>query len=166
MRIRVATLLLLLTTTAAFADGNGETPGATQVIGDLYRFDRFQQHLLESADLNDNQEIRNLAALRAEDAVKRDKALKQIQRKIGVAPKIGKAPLGGAYAETSDPEGPAYLRRFYAAQVAEYKTVVASIERYLQAPDHDRLRSFASEQLPILRSQLQTAERTMAMAER
>ncbi len=165
MRMCLIPILLLLTTTAGLADDVGEIPGATQVIGDLYRFDRFQQGLSESADLNGNQEVKHLAELRAEDADRRDRALKRIQREIGVEPDIGRAPSSVPYAETSDPEGPAYLRRFYAAQVAEYKAVVASIERYLQAPDHDRLRSFASEQLPILQSELKAAERTMVMAE-
>lgn len=161
--MRVATLLLLTMTGAAPADS--ETPSATQVIGDLYRFDRFQQNLLESADLSGNEEVRNLAALRAEDAAKRDRALKLIQREIGVDAEIDKALPSGPYAETSEAEGPAYVRRFYAAQVAEYKTVVASVERYLKAGNHEQLRSFASEQLPILQSELKAAEQIM-VAER
>jgi hypothetical protein len=36
------------------------------------------------------------------------------------------------------------------------------LERYLRAPDNDSLRSFVSEQLPILRAQLKDAEHTMA----
>lgn len=157
--MRVATLLLLTMTGAALADG--ETPSATQVIGDLYRFDRFQQNLLESADLSGNEEVRNLAALRAEDAARRDRALKRIEREIGVNSEIDKALPSAPYAETSEAEGPAYVRRFYAAQVAEYRDVVASVERYLKAGNHEQLRSFASEQLPILQSELEAAEQIM-----
>ena len=53
-------------------------PTATDVITGLYSFSRFQQGLLESTDLKGNAEVKNLAALRAEEAGKRDKTLKQI----------------------------------------------------------------------------------------
>jgi hypothetical protein len=169
MRTRVAIILLLMAS-PVLADSIGagraaDIPAATEVLAELYRFDRSQQHLLESADLHDYQELRNVAALRAEDAVKRDKRLKQIQREIGIESGIDKTPLSEPYAETSDPEASAYLRRFYAAQVAEYKNVVTSIEHYLRSPDHDGLRTSAREQLPLLRSQLKAAERTMTMAD-
>jgi hypothetical protein len=170
MRTSGAIILLLMSSPvlADHVDASraADAPAAAEVLADLYRFDRSQQHLLESADLHGNQAVRNIAALRAEDAVKRDKRLKEIQREIGVEPHVGKTPLSEPYAETSDPEGPAYLRRFYAAQVVQYKTVVSSIERYLRTPDHDGLRLFAREQLPILRSQLNAAERTMTMTDR
>jgi hypothetical protein len=168
MRALIAAILLL-TTSAVLADGAGDAadassraPTAAEVIGDLYRFDRFQQHLLEKADLDGNQEVRGLAALRAEDAVKRDKALKQIQREIGAEPTIDETPSAGLPPAPDDSEGVAYIRQFYAAQVSGYRLAVDSIERYLKAPDHDRLSAFAREQLPLLQSQLEEAERSMA----
>ena len=36
------------------------------------------------------------------------------------------------------------------------------LERYLKAPDNAALAAFAREQLPMLRSQVKDAERTMA----
>lgn len=140
------------------------SPTAAELIGGLFRFDRFQQSLVESADLNGNQEVRNLATLRAEDAAKRDKALKQIQGAIGAEASSGKQPLtdGGRLAVTDNSEGPSYIRSFYAAQITEYSSVVALIENYLKAPDNDTLSGFAREQLPILQSELADAERTMA----
>jgi hypothetical protein len=91
MRILVAIVLTVLAfiSTAALADSTGEQvrgdrpPTATDVITGLYAFSSFQQGLLESTDLKGNAEVKNLAALRAEEAAKRDKALKEIQNAIG-----------------------------------------------------------------------------------
>lgn len=170
MRATVATLLLLLSS-AALADSSAEhggqdgarTPTATEVISALYAFGRFQQGLLESADLRGNQEVRSLATLRAEDAAKRDKALKQIQQAIGAEPSASKIPTANpALTGPDDSEGPVYVRQFYAVQVAEYEETIAVLERYLRAPDNDELGSFARTQLPVLRSQLNDTARSMA----
>jgi len=72
MRIVVAIILAFIST-AALAESTGEqktadrAPSATDVITGLYNFSRFQQGLLESADLKGNAEVRNLAALRASE---------------------------------------------------------------------------------------------------
>jgi hypothetical protein len=168
MRILAAVILLFIST-AAFADSAGErirggrTPDATDVISGLYAFSRFQQGLLESTDLKGNAEVRNLAALRAEQAAKRDKSLKRIEQAIGAEPCTPKAtPAGASLAESDNADGPAYVRSFYAAQVAEYESAIGLLERYLRAPDNAALGAFAREQLPLLRTQLKDAERTMA----
>ena len=109
----VATALLFLST-AARADAIGERtsrdlahpPTANDVIGGLNAFGRFQQGLLESADLKGNEEIRNIAARRAEDAAKRDRTLKQIQTDIGAEPGTGKPPaISGSLVGPDDSEG-------------------------------------------------------------
>ncbi|WP_441234411.1 DUF4142 domain-containing protein [Bradyrhizobium sp. 930_D9_N1_4] len=168
MRILVV-IILAFFGTAALADSNGErapaepAPTATDVITGLYTFSRFQQGLLESTDLKGNAEVKNLAALRAEEAAKRDGALKQIQDAIGTESRVGKTALASAnLAEPEDADGPTYVRRFYAAQVTEYESVILLLERYLRGPDNAALTTFAREQLPILRTQLRDAERTMA----
>ncbi|WP_027553715.1 DUF4142 domain-containing protein [Bradyrhizobium sp. Cp5.3] len=168
MRSLVAIVLLLISTTA-FADSTGErmrsnpTPTATDVISGLYAFSRFQQGLLESTDLKGNAEVKNLAALRAEEAAKRDRTLKDIQQAIGAETRVGKRTLAGAsLAQPENSDGPAYVRSFYAAQIPEYESAVALLERYLLAPDNAALATFAREHLPILRSQLRNAEHTMA----
>ena len=67
-------MALAFISTAALADSTGEqvrgdrAPTATDVISGLYAFSRFQQGLLESTDLKGNAEVKNLAALRAEEA--------------------------------------------------------------------------------------------------
>src|SRR3569623_1082870 len=100
MRIVVAIILGFIST-AALADSRGEpmrgdrVPDATDVITGLYTFSRFQQGLLESTDLKGNAEVKNLAALRAEEAAKRDKALKEIQETIGAEPRVSKAMAAG-----------------------------------------------------------------------
>ncbi|MET4387474.1 hypothetical protein ABIB73_003229 [Bradyrhizobium sp. F1.4.3] len=168
MRILVAIVLAFIST-AAFADSTGEqmrgdrAPNATDVISGLYAFGRFQQGLLESTDLNGNAEVKNLAALRAEEAAKRDKALKQIQNTIGSEPRVSKAASASAsLAEPENADGPGYVRRFYAAQIPEYESAINLIERYLKAPDNSALATFARERLPALRAQLKDTERTLA----
>jgi hypothetical protein len=167
MRVLVA-IILMFVTTAALADSSGErgtgdrAPTATDVISGLYAFSRFQQGLLESTDLNGNAEVKNLAALRAEEAGKRDKALKDIQEAIGTEPRVGKTSVSASLAEPDVSDGPAYVRTFYAAQIPEYESTIALLERYLKAPDNAALATFARDQLPVLRSQMKDAERTMA----
>jgi ribonuclease D len=168
MRIIVAIFLAFIST-AALAAGTDDqrqradrAPSATEVINGLYSFSRFQHGLLESTDLKGNAEVKNLAAVRTEEAAKRDLALKQIQE-IGAEPRISKATsTGGSLAEPENADGPSYVRSFYSAQIAEYEAAIDLIERYLRAPDNAALASFAREQLPMLRSQLADAERTMA----
>jgi len=168
MRILVAIALALIST-AALADSTGErttddrAPTATDVISGLYAFGRFQQGLLESADLKGNAEVKNLATFRAEEAAKRDKDLKRIQDAIGAEPHVGKTTSAGAsLIEPEDSYGPAYIKSFYAAQIPEYESAINLLERYLKAPDNAALAAFAHEQLPTLRSQVKDAERTMA----
>jgi hypothetical protein len=167
MRIFVAIVLTFIST-AALADSTGEqvrgdrAPTATDVISGLYAFSRFQQGLLESTDLKGNAEVQNLAALRAEEAAKRDKALKKIQDAIGTEPRVGKtAAAGASLAEPENADGPTYIRSFYAAQIPEYDSAISLLERYLRAPDNSALAAFAREQLPTLHAQLKDAERTM-----
>jgi hypothetical protein len=168
MRIIVAILLAFIST-AALADSTGEHmrgdrgPDATEVIGALYAFSRFQQGLLESSDLKGNAEVRNLAALRAEEAARRDKKLKEIQDAMGAEPRVSKASSAGpSLATPDDMDGPAYVRSFYAAQIPEYESTIGLLERYLRTPDNPALATFAREHLPALRAQLKDAARTMA----
>lgn len=168
MRIVVA-IILAFFSTAALADNSalralGErTPTATDVITGLYTFSRFQQSLLESTDLKGNAEVKNLAALRAEEAAKRDKALKQIQDAIGTEPRAGKtSSVSASLVEPENADGPTYVKSFYAAQIPEYESAIGLLERYLKAPDNAALAAFAREQLPTLRAQVKDAERTMA----
>ena len=167
MRVLVA-IILMFVSTAALADSTGErrlgerVPTATDVVNGLYAFSRFQQGLLESTDLKGNAEVKNLAALRAEEAAKRDKALKDIQEAIGAEPRVGKTTASASLGEPDNSEGPAYVRTFYAAQIPEYESTIALLEHYLKAPDNAALAAFARDQLPVLRSQVKDAERTMA----
>lgn len=170
MRTVLAAVLFLASAVPAFsagesaaADSNQPTATAVDVIAGLYQFDRFQQSTIDGIDEKGNQEIRNLATLRAEDATQRDEALKKIQAQIGTQVDVGnRAPVTSARpAAAEDSEGPAYVRAFYAAQVSEYKSAVGLLERYLNAPDNEFLHAFARHQLPILRSELEDAERTM-----
>lgn len=168
MRVLVA-IILAFVSTAALADSTGERrlgdrpPSATDVISGLYNFSRFQQGLLESTDLKGNAEVKNLAAFRAEEAAKRDKALKQIQEAIGAEPRVGKTTsVSASLVEPETSDGPTYVRSFFASQIPEYESAINLLERYLKAPDNTALAALAREQLPKLRAQVKDAERTMA----
>ncbi|WP_025034603.1 DUF4142 domain-containing protein [Bradyrhizobium sp. DOA9] len=170
MRI-VAAIILALISTSALADSGGERkpgarpPSAIEVISGAYNFSRFQQGLLENTDLKGNAEVKNLAALRAEEAAKRDKRLKEVQEAIGAELHLGKPAPTSPTASLVEPEmsdGPAYVRSFYAAQIPEYESLISLLESYLAAPDNAALAAFAREQLPLLRAQVRDAERTMA----
>lgn len=167
MRLLIA-ILLVLVRTASFAAGSGETrtaegiPTATEVIAGLFAFSRFQEGALESTDLKGNADVQKVAALRAEEAVKRDRALKEIQSRIGAEVRLGKPPASASLAEPDSSDGPAYIRAFHAAQVAEYASTISMLERYLKGPDNAALSAFARDQLPTLRSQMTDSERSMA----
>ncbi|MVT55047.1 DUF4142 domain-containing protein [Bradyrhizobium yuanmingense] len=168
MRV-VAAIILALISTSALADSLGErkpgaqAPSAIEVISGAYNFSRFQQGLLENTDLKGNAEVKNLAALRAEEAAKRDKRLKEVQEAIGAELQVGRATSSSAsLVEPEMSDGPAYVRSFYAAQIPEYESIISLLERYLAAPDNAALAAFAREQLPLLRAQVRDAERTMA----
>lgn len=168
MRV-LAAIILAFIHIATLAESTGERkpgdrpPTAIEVISGLYSFSRFQQGLLENTDLKGNAEVKNLAALRAEEAVKRDKRLKGVQEAIGAELHVGKVESPTAsLVEPEMSDGPTYVRSFYAAQIPEYESIIILLERYLKAPDHAALAAFAREQLPILRVQARDAERTMA----
>lgn len=167
MRVLVVIVLAFIGT-AALADNIGErtprerTPTANDVVSSLYAFSHFQQDLLEGTDLQGNAEVKNLAALRVEEAAKRDKALKEIQQAIGAEPHACKTAPGASLVEPEASDGPTYVRSFYAAQIPEYESVITLLEHYLNGPDNPALAAFAREQLPRLRGQVKDAERTMA----
>ncbi|MCA1409803.1 DUF4142 domain-containing protein [Bradyrhizobium sp. NBAIM20] len=168
MRV-VAAIILALISASALADSLGErkpgarAPSAIEVISGAYNFSRFQQGLLENTDLKGNAEVKNLAALRAEESAKRDKRLKEVQEAIGAELQLGRATSSSAsLVEPEMSDGPAYVRSFYAAQIPEYESIIGLLERYLTAPDNAALAAFAREQLPLLRAQVRDAERTMA----
>jgi len=133
-------------------------PTAAQVISQLYQFDLFQQSAVEGAEFRATQDILNIAAARADAAVKRDKVLSELQRQIGntvvTSDRKSAVMRAHALAGSDSSDGADFVRAFYAAQLAEYETTVALLERYLQAPDNEVLRSFAAAQLPILKSEL------------
>lgn len=135
-------------------------PSAAEVIDGLHALGRFQQTLLELTDSKSNQELRDLAAVRAEDATRRDRTLKHILDTVGADPMTSNSvkPVSESVAETlistADADGPAYVRSFYAAQITEFKKAIDLLERYLEDPDNPALSAFAGEHLAILKAQL------------
>jgi hypothetical protein len=140
-------------------------PTTADVISQLYQFDLFQQNAMDRADNAPSSDVLMTAAVRAEAAAKRDKALTELQRQIGTdVPTQRKAASMHAHGldAVDHTDGPAYVRQFYAAQLAEYELTVALIEHYLQSPDNEDVRSFAAAQLPGLRSELADIRNALA----
>jgi Domain of unknown function (DUF4142) len=156
---------LLLACTTASAETLAErtdvdaapAPTAAEVISQLYQFDLFQQNAVDRADNAPSSDVLTTAAARADAAAKRDKELAELQRQTGTeVPTQRKAAAMRAHSldAVDRSDGPAYVRQFYAAQLAEYELTIALIEHYLQSPDNEDIRSFAAAQLPVLRSEL------------
>jgi hypothetical protein len=132
-------------------------PTASDVISQLYQFDLFQQNAVDRADSAERSDILTTAAARAEAAVKRDKALAELQQQTGTNISSGRkaAAMRAHSLDAVDrTDGPSYVREFYAAQLAEYELTVDLLEHYLRQPDNEDVRSFAAAQLPALRSEL------------
>ena len=132
-------------------------PTAADVISQLYQFDLFQQNAVDRADTAPSSDVLTTAAARAEAADKRDKALTELQRRTGTdVPAQHKTAAMRAHSldAVDRTDGPAYVRQFYAAQLAEYELAVALIELYLQSPDNEDVKNFAAAELPVLRSEL------------
>jgi hypothetical protein len=141
-------------------------PTAADVISQLYQFDLFQQTAVDRTDAAAaSSDILTTAASRAEAAVKRDKALAQLQQQTGTTVQTDRkaAAMRAHGVVTIDrADGPSYVRAFYAAQLAEYELTVELLERYLQHPDNEDVGSFATAQLPALRAELKDTRNALA----
>lgn len=148
------------------SDADAEpVPTAAELISQLYQFDQFQQNALERADPAPSSDLLTTAAARADAAATRDRALAELQRQTGTdVPAQHKAAAMRAHSvdAVDRTDGPAYVRQFYAAQLAEYELTVALIEQYLQSPDNEDIRSFAAAQLPVLLSELADTRNALA----
>ena len=139
-------------------------PTAADVISQLYQFDLFQQNAIDRTDAVSS-DILTTAASCAEAAIKRDKALDELQQQTGTTvPTDRKTAVMRAdgVASIDRADGPSYVRAFYAAQLAEYELAVELLERYLQHPDNADVGSFATAQLPALRSELKDTRNALA----
>jgi Domain of unknown function (DUF4142) len=140
-------------------------PTSADVISQLFQFDLFQQNAIDSAEHRATQDIANTAAVRADAAIKRDKGLAELQRKTGAvltSRKTTAAMRAHALSGVDSSDGADYVREFYAAQLAEYESTVSLLERYLQSPDNEDVRDFATAQLTTLRSELADTRSALA----
>lgn len=153
-------------TSAERADvDNLPAPTAADVISRLYQFDLFQQNAVDRADSAVPNDVLTTASVRAEAAAQRDKALGELQQQTATSvPATPKSAAMRAHslASVDRTDGPAYVREFYSAQLAEYELTVTLIEHYLLHPDNEDVRSFAATQLSALRSELSETRSALA----
>lgn len=140
------------------------TPTRVDVIAQLYQFDLFQQTALDRANSAGTTAILNTVTARADAAVKRDKALAELEKKTGTAVSSHKAIAKKAHVVSGldSSDGPDYVRAFYEAQLVEYEATVGLLERYLRAADNEDVKTFAAAQLPLLRSELMDTRGALA----
>ena len=140
-------------------------PTAADVLSQLYQFDLFQQNAVDRTDAAASSDILTTAASRAEAAAKRDKALAELQQQTGISVSTDRkaaAMRAHGVVTIDQTDGPSYVRDFYAAQLAEYELTVELLERYIQHPDNEAVRSFATAQLPALRSEMKDTRNALA----
>lgn len=140
-------------------------PTAAEVIARLYEFDAFQQAAIDRTAALSNSDVQNAAGVRAEAALQRDQALVELQHRAGNNADISRPAAGkraDALAAVDSADGPAFVRSFYSAQLAQYQMTVSVIERYLQLPDRDDVKNFAAAQLPRLRAELEDTRTALA----
>jgi predicted outer membrane protein len=163
----LATVLILIAAPVAARNEDVSTsrretaPAASEVIAELYEFDRFQQDALESADLHGSEGIRNLAVTHADAAHRRDAVLTRIQKDANAAPSFDcetRPRRADLLTALDASEGPDFVRVFYQVEVAEHSSAIDLLLRYLASPDNDAMREFASRELPILVSALDDAK--------
>jgi hypothetical protein len=165
MRAVFAAILLMSGSPVCDADDIGaRVPAGTEVIAELYQFDLFQQNAIETADRTGSEALRHSAVGKAEAATQRNKALLELQRKTGTQVNISKAAARRAdrVAELDSAAEPSAVREFYQAEVAQHRSTVLLLQRYLSAPDNDEIKDFVADQLPALQSGLSDAEAVLA----
>ena len=139
-------------------------PVAADVLLELHQFDLFEQGVTDSAGSRGDDAIRKYATTRSDDADKRDKQLSALQKKSGVKAEFPDQPdasRSNRLAGLSGSVGPAYVKGFYQAQVAEQDSIVSLLTRYLAKPDNDTVQKYAAEQMPVFTKGLQTARQAL-----
>ena len=147
--LRLLAIILMATGAPALAtslggdtDPNerGAAIAVSEVIAELYEFDRFQQDALDSADLHGSEGIQNLAETHADAARKRDAALSQIQKQANTDLTFdcqARPQRADLLAALNASDGPDFIRSFYQVEVAEHRSVIRLLQRYLVAPDNE-----------------------------
>ena len=101
--------------------GASGPPAGADVIARIYEFDAFQQTAIDRTAPLPGSDVQNTAALRADAAVQRDKDSTELQRRAGTnvgANSPAAVKQADMLAAVDSSEGPAFVRRFYAAQLA------------------------------------------------
>ena len=167
---RVLALFLLITLPASaqsLSESTGlnsliqKPPTAEDLMLEMHQFDLFQLSISDVADKRGDDAIKSLAKTEAAAAEQRGDALIALQKKAGLSfafpEEVNKARdnrlsgLGGSVAEI-------FVREYYAAQRAEYDSVLASLKRYVAKPDNDIVQAFAEKQIIMLEASLKKIE--------
>jgi hypothetical protein len=123
----------------------------------LNEFNTFQKNAYDRTASLDRSDLTSAASVRAEAAARRARALAALETSTGVNAEPASRPSLGRenmLADVSPTDGADFVRKFYAAEVAEYDTTIAVLESYLAAPDNEQVKRFVTEELTSLRGEL------------
>jgi putative membrane protein len=145
----------------------GIAPTAADVLSEMHQFDLFEQGADETAQQRGDEGLKQFSTDHAGAAEKQDKHLAALAKKAGVNVEFPEEPSAGRsnrLAGLQGSVGPAFVRNYYEAQVAEHDSVLSVLRRYLEKPDNDEVKTFASKQIPALEASQkalsETAKRT------
>jgi hypothetical protein len=62
------------------------------------------------------------------------------------------------------PSGSGFVRAYHEAQVSELESAIALLKRYLEKPDNDSVREYATAQLPSLKRSLEDSRSLLQRA--
>jgi putative membrane protein len=138
----------------------GVAPSAVDVLSEINQFDLFEQGADESAQQRGDDALKQFSSEHAEAAEKQDKQLAALAKKAGVNVELSKEPAGNASNRLAGLQGSVgsdFIRQYYGAQVSEYEQVLSLLRRYLEKPDNDEIRSFATKQISSLEASQKVA---------
>ena len=131
----------------------GIAPSSADVLSEIHQFDLFEQGADETAQQRGDAALKRFSSDHADAAGKQDKQLAALAKRASVNVEFPDEPSGGAsdrLAGLQGSVGPAFVRNYYGAQVAEYGTVLSVLRRYLEKPDNEEIKAFATKQIPGL----------------
>lgn len=168
MKFTAITLMLMLTPMAAQTLGEktgvnamlDRAPTGSDVLLELHQFDLFEQGADETAQTRGDDALKQYSTSQSNAAGKRDDELAKLSKKAGLNLKFSEQPSqtrSDLLAGLEGSVGPAFVRKYYESQVTEFDAAVSLLQRYLQKPDTDEIKSFATKQLPVLETGQKTA---------
>jgi Domain of unknown function (DUF4142) len=143
----------------------GIVPTGADVLSEIHQFDLFEQGADETAQQRGDEGLKQFSTDHAGAAEKQDKQLAGLAKKASVEfPEEPSAGRSNRLAGLQGSVGPAFIRNYYGAQVAEYASVLSVLRRYLEKADNEQIKTFASKQIPAFEASQKAVSETAKRA--